>query len=123
MLAIGGTISLLLGSMMLIRKIPNMEFLRISWGVIIPTVVITVLFFLSVIGLGLKAQRAKPITGVEGLADETGVALENLNPTGSVLVHGEIWNAEAVGGAIEKGQKVRVKAIENLRLKVELIDQ
>src|SRR5687767_5869662 len=39
LLAIGGTVALLLGSMMLIRKIPNMEFLRISWGVIIPTVV------------------------------------------------------------------------------------
>jgi membrane-bound serine protease (ClpP class) len=120
LLAIGGTVALLLGSMMLIRKIPNMEFLRISWGVIIPTVVVTVLFFLFVIGAGLKAQRAKPITGVEGLAGETGLALESINPLGTVLVHGEIWNAEAVEEAIEKGQKIRVIAIDNLRLKVEL---
>ena len=120
LLAIGGTVALLLGSMMLIRKIPNMEFLRISWGVIIPTVVVTALFFLFVIGAGLRAQRAKPITGVEGLKDETGLALETLNPTGTVLVHGEIWNADAVEGAIEKGQRVRVLAIDNLRLKVEL---
>jgi membrane-bound serine protease (ClpP class) len=120
LLAIGGTVALLLGSMMLIRKIPNMEFLRISWGVIIPTVVVTALFFLLVIGAGLKAQRAKPITGVEGLTDETGLALESLNPMGTVLVHGEIWNAEAIKGAIEKGQKIRVRAIDNLRLKVEL---
>jgi len=120
LLVIGGTVALLLGSMMLIRKIPNMEFLRISWGVIIPTVVVTVLFFLFVIGAGLKAQRAKPITGVEGLAGETGLALESINPLGTVLVHGEIWNAEAVEEAIEKGQKIRVIAIDNLRLKVEL---
>ena len=120
LLAIGGTVALLLGSMMLIRKIPNMEFLRISWGVIIPTVVVTVLFFLFVIGAGLRAQRAKPITGVEGLKDETGLALETLNPTGTVLVHGEIWNAEAIEGSIEKGQRIRVLAIDNLRLKVEL---
>jgi membrane-bound serine protease (ClpP class) len=120
LLAIGGTVALLLGSMMLIRKIPNMEFLRISWGVIIPTVVVTVLFFLFVIGAGLKAQRGKPITGVEGLAGETGLALESINPLGTVLVHGEIWNAEAVEEAIEKGQKIRVIAIDNLRLKVEL---
>ena len=97
-----------------------MEFLRISWGVIIPTVVVTALFFLLVIGAGLKAQRAKPITGVEGLTGETGLALESLNPMGTVLVHGEIWNAEAIKGAIEKGQKIRVRAIDNLRLKVEL---
>ncbi len=120
LLAIGGTVALLLGSMMLIRKIPNMEFLRISWGVIIPTVIVTALFFLFVIGAGLRAQKAKPTTGVEGLTDETGLALETLNPTGTVLVHGEIWNADAIEGAIEKGQKIRVLAIDNLRLKVEL---
>ena len=97
-----------------------MEFLRISWGVIIPTVVVTVLFFLFVIGAGLRAQRAKPITGVEGLKDEKGLALETLNPTGTVLVHGEIWNAEAIEGSIEKGQRIRVLAIDNLRLKVQL---
>lgn len=122
LLAIGGTISLLLGSMMLIRKIPNMEFLRISWGVIIPTVVVTALFFLFVIGAGLKAQRGRAITGVEGIIGETGMALDNLYPTGSVLVHGEIWTAEAVAGYIEKGQKIRVTAIDNLKLKVELIE-
>jgi membrane-bound serine protease (ClpP class) len=118
LLAIGGTISLLLGSMMLIRKIPNMEFLRISWGVIIPTVAVTALFFLFVIGAGLRAQRAKATTGVEGIIGETGVALDNLSPTGSVLVHGEIWTAEALTGNVEKGQKIRVTGIENLRLKV-----
>jgi membrane-bound serine protease (ClpP class) len=123
LLAIGGTISLLLGSMMLIRKIPNMEFLRISWGVIIPTVVVTVLFFLFIIGAGLRAQGAKATTGVEGIIGETGLALETLFPSGNVLVHGEIWTADAVAGVIEKGQKIRVTAIDNLRLKVELSDQ
>ena len=122
LLAIGGTISLLLGSMMLIRKIPDMEFLRISWGVIIPTVIVTALFFLFVIGAGLRAQRSRPTTGVEGIIGETGIALDNLYPTGSVLVHGEIWTAEALMGNIEKGQKICVKGIENLRLKVELVE-
>jgi membrane-bound serine protease (ClpP class) len=123
LLAIGGIISLLLGSMMLIRKIPNMEFLRISWGVIIPTVVVTALFFLFVIGAGLRAQRGRAITGVEGIIGETGVALDNLYPAGSVLVHGEIWRAEALTANIEKGQKIRVTGIDNLKLRVELIEK
>ena len=80
------------------------------------------LFFLFIIGAGLRAQRAKPITGVEGLKEETGFALDTLDPTGTVLVHGEIWNADAMGTTIKKGQKIRVKAIDNLRLKVELIE-
>ena len=100
-----------------------MEFLRISWGVIIPTVVVTALFFLFVIGAGLRAQRAMATTGVEGIIGETGVALDNLHPTGTVLVHGEIWTAETLAGGIEKGQKVRVTGIDNLKLKVELIEK
>ena len=99
-----------------------MEFLKISWGVIIPTVLVTALFFLFVIGAGLRAQRGRATTGVEGIIGETGVALDNLYPTGSVLVHGEIWTAEVSGQNVEKGQKIRVTGIDNLRLKVELIE-
>ncbi|HEX5169428.1 MAG TPA: nodulation protein NfeD, partial [Cyclobacteriaceae bacterium] len=57
MLAIGGVASLLLGSMMLIRPDSTLELAAISWSVIISSVTITSLFFLFVLGLGLKAQR------------------------------------------------------------------
>lgn len=119
MLAIGGVASLLLGSMMLIRTSSPLETAHISYSVIITTTIVTALFFLSVIGLGLKAQRAKPITGVEGLIGATGETLDDLNVTGSVKVHGEIWNAESVSGEINKGEKVRITGIKNLRLYVE----
>ncbi|MBD0288615.1 MAG: nodulation protein NfeD [Flavisolibacter sp.] len=123
MLAIGGIVSLLLGSMMLIRRTPDFQFIKISWQVIIPTIVITALFFLFVIGAGLRAQKAKPVTGTEGLIGETGVVLDTLNPGGTVQVHGELWSAETVKGTIEKGQKIRVTGIENLKLKVELLTE
>ncbi len=118
LLAIGGIVSLLLGSMMLIRE-DSMEFARISWSVIIPSIASTALFFLFVIGMGIKAQRMKPATGIEAMTGETGESLEMLSPSGTVMVHGEIWQAESVGGAINKGEKIRVIRMQNFKLFVE----
>ncbi len=118
MLTIGGIASLLLGSIMLIRSDSALESVRISRSVIISAVTVTTLFFLFVIGLGLKAQRAKPATGVEGMVGETGEALDILNPLGNVLVHGEIWKAESVEGQIDQGEKIRIVAVHNLKLQV-----
>lgn len=121
LLAIGGTISLLLGSLMLIRADSPLEFARISLSVIIPLVVITAAFFLFVAGKGLSVQRLKSVTGVEGLIGETGVSLEPLNPVGTVLVHGEIWQAESITGKMKKGDRIRVSEMKNLKLFVEHI--
>jgi membrane-bound serine protease (ClpP class) len=122
-LGIGGVIALALGSMMLIRTDSALEFLRISWAVIIAVTVVTALFFFVLIALAVKAQRAKPVSGVEGIIGETGEALARLEPTGMVRVHGELWMAESVAGSIEQGQMVKVTAIKNLRLYVELVNK
>jgi membrane-bound serine protease (ClpP class) len=120
-LGIGGVIALALGSMMLIRTESALEFIRISWGVIITTTVITALFFFFIIALAVKGQRAKPVSGMEGIIGEIGEALATLEPYGMVRVHGELWNAESISGSIAQGQKVRVAAIENLMLYVEQV--
>lgn len=121
MLAIGGIVSLLLGSFMLVRPGSSLEFAGISRSVIIPSVAITALFFLLIIGLGLRAQRAKAVTGLEGMIGEVGEALETIDPQGTVRVHGELWQAESIGGKIEKEQKLRVTGIRNFTLFVEPI--
>ena len=120
-LTLGGVISLLLGSMMLIRTDSTLEFVKISWSVILSAVTISALFFLFVIGVGLRALRLKPVTGIEGLIGEIGESLETLDPMGTVWVHGERWRAESVTGKINKGEKVRVAEINNLKLRVEPI--
>ncbi|MFN2458214.1 MAG: nodulation protein NfeD [Chitinophagaceae bacterium] len=118
-LAIGGVISLLLGSLMLIRPDSSLEFFKISRSIIITTTLVTALFFLFIVGLGLKAQRAKPVTGIEGIPGEIGETLQTLDPVGSVLVHGEIWQAESVSGKIDAGKKIRVTGMKNFKLYVE----
>jgi membrane-bound serine protease (ClpP class) len=120
-LTIGGLISLILGSFMLIRDDITFPVLQISKTVIITTSVITALFFLFIIGAGIKAQRAKPVTGLEGIIGETGEVINPLLPSGTVLIHGELWNAESISGPMEKGEKTRVTAIKGFTLFVEKI--
>lgn len=119
LLGVGAVVSLVLGSIMLIKTDSALEFARISWSVIITTAIVTTAFFLGLIALGLKAQRVPVTTGVEGLIGKPGEALSLLAPIGSVWVHGEIWNAEAIGGRIEKGEKIKIAAVKDLKLYVE----
>jgi membrane-bound serine protease (ClpP class) len=118
LLTVGGTISLILGSIMLINTESFLEVARISWGVILLVVALTVLFFTFAIGMGIKAQRKKPVTGIEGLIGEIGEAFSDLNPGGKVLVHGEIWSAESMEGLIHKGEKIIVSEIVGLLLRI-----
>jgi membrane-bound serine protease (ClpP class) len=118
LLSVGGTICLLLGSIMLINTESSLEFISLSWSVIIPSVLFTVLFFVFAIGMGVRAQRRKPVTGIEGLIGEIGEATTDLNPDGHVRVHGELWSATSSEGKLKKGTHVVVEALENLRLTV-----
>lgn len=118
LLTIGGIISLILGSIMLIDIKSTLEIVRISWQVILLIVVLTAAFFIFAIGFGIKAQARKPATGMEGMIGETGEAIGNLEPEGQVSVHGELWNAESLDGPICKGEKVIVTGISKLKLKV-----
>lgn len=117
-LSIGGVISLLLGSMMLIDSPDDM--VRISWGVIVPVVVVTMLFFLFIVGFGIKAQTRRVTTGIEGMIGETGVVMDAIpaDGTGKVRVHGEIWNAQSPQ-PLEKETRVKIIAVDNLTLKVD----
>ena len=122
LLAIGGIISLLLGSMMLIKSNSSLEMVKISRSVIISATILSALFFLFVVGLGMKAQRRKVVTGIEGLVGDTGEVMETLSPIGIIKVQGELWNAESLAGTIDKGEKVRIKEMKNLKLFVERIN-
>ena len=115
MLTIAGVISLVLGSLMLFESpIPA---LRVSLKVMVPTIVITTLFFVAVIGLAIKAQMRKPATGVEGMIGEKGDAVTSVHEDGKVFIKGERWNAYSKN-MIDEGEKIEVVGIKGLRLEV-----
>lgn len=118
-LTVGGLIALILGSMMLIRSDSALEFMQISWSVILTCAALSLVFFMFVIGFGLRALKSKPTTGSEGLLGEIGDTLTPLNPGGRIKVHGEIWNAVSVSGKIPKDARVKIIGLENLTLRVE----
>jgi membrane-bound serine protease (ClpP class) len=118
LLTVGGLVSLFIGSLMLIDSPSSLEFVAVSWGVIIPAVLCTAAFFLFAVGMGLRAQRRKPTTGVEGIAGETGTAITDLDPGGQVRVHGELWKAVSESGKIRRKEPVQVVRVENLTLMV-----
>ena len=122
LLAIGGTVSLFLGSVMLIKPGSSMEFSSISRAVIYSVTVLSALFFLFVLGAGLRAQRRKVVTGAEAMTGATGEVIEMLDPNGIVKLNGEIWAAESVSGTIAKGEKVKVRERKSLKLFVEKVD-
>jgi membrane-bound serine protease (ClpP class) len=93
--------------------------MRISRALIISTVAVTSCFFLFVIGMGIKAQRRKPVTGIKALVGEPALTLDELNPSGRVSIHGEIWNAVSISGMISTAEQVRVTEVKNLILYVE----
>jgi membrane-bound serine protease (ClpP class) len=115
-LAIGGMISMALGSLMLFDA-PEVGF-RVSWWVIGPTVAATAGLFLFVVAAGVRALGRPPATGAEGLVGKLATVRERLAPEGQVLVLGEIWRAVADGEPLEPGVQVRIVAVDGLTLRV-----
>ena len=118
MLALGGIIAMLLGSVMLVKT--DVEFLQISWWVILPVVALTsgVTFFM--VGMGIKAMRRPAATGREELVGMVGIVKTPLAPQGQVAVRGELW--EAISEApLQPGEKAEVTGIDGLRLSVKPI--
>lgn len=115
LLAVGGVISLFLGSMMLFQS--PVEYMRVSLSVIIPAVLVSAAFFIFAVSKAINARLKKPTTGMEGLIGEVGIVSTPIAPEGKVSIHGEFWNATS-DQELEKGEKVRVVGIVNLKLKV-----
>jgi membrane-bound serine protease (ClpP class) len=112
-LGIGGIICMVFGALFLVDgPIPEMRVsLFTALAVSIPIGVISI-FLMT---LAVRARKHRVETGSEGMIGEVGVG----RPDGKVFVHGELWN---VVGPVEAGARVRVRAVDGLRLVVEPIE-
>jgi membrane-bound serine protease (ClpP class) len=75
---------------------------------------------LVLIRLAIMARRNKSKMGIEALIGESGKVMQALSPIGQVLVHGELWQAEA-SEPLQEGENIQVKGWRDLRLLVERI--
>ncbi len=129
LLSAGGIISFILGSLLLF---PNFSpFFPFSISVIIIATIITILFFLLIISLGIKAHLKKPVSGKEGMVNLVGEVVdsfsapvgEDILPSGQVFVRGEYWPALSLSGPLKKGDKVRVVEVQGMVLKVKALKE
>ncbi len=120
LLSVAGVVCLLLGSLMLFKgSTPDV---KLSWQVLLPTMIVISGFFVAVAGLVFRAQISKPTTGSTGLVGEIGIVKKALAPDGKVFVHGELWNARSKD-PIDEDTKVRILQVVNLVLEVEAVNQ
>ena len=115
MLTVGGVISMVLGSLLLFES-PE-PYLRVSWSVIIVTVLSTTVFAVFAVTLAVRAHRRKPVSGREGLVGETGRAETAVGEDGKVFVRGEYWQAFS-DERIAQNDEIEVVAVEGMRVKV-----
>jgi membrane-bound serine protease (ClpP class) len=116
-LGIGGTVSLLIGSIMMTRQTPGVT---VNLTIIVPAVLAVAAIVLFLGRLALAAQARPPTTGVEGMLGSEGWTRVPLSPDspGQVDVHGEIWRAYS-REPVPAGAKVRVIEVNGLTLVVE----
>jgi membrane-bound serine protease (ClpP class) len=114
-LGVGGTVAMVLGTLLLIDGPPELRIrLSTALGLSLPFAGITI--FLAAIAF--RARENKVLTGKGSLIDEIAVARTPLNPEGKVFLHGEYWNAVS-SKPVDPGAHVRVTAVQGLKLTVE----
>jgi len=114
-LGIGGVVSFVLGSLILIdTEVPGFG---LSIPLILTFAVTSAVLLVFVIGMAIQARRRPVVSGAEELMGARGFAVSGFPGPGSVRVHGEIWSARSET-AIAPGQPVSVTGREGLILLV-----
>jgi len=117
-LTVGGIIAFLIGSLMLFNRADPL--FRLSLSYIIPATVVTALFFVLILGKGLRAQLLPIKAGAETMIGKTITALTPIDSRGGrVFVEGEHWQAVS-DAPIEQGQAVEIAAVQGLTVKVKM---
>ena len=114
MLTAGGVVAFFLGSLMLFDKTP----FRLSLALIIPATVVTALFFVFIVGAGLRAQKLPIKVGSEAMLGRTTTTMTPVDAQGGrVFVEGEYWTAVS-DVPIAANATVEIVGFKGLTLKV-----
>jgi len=115
-----GVASFIVGALVLFNSPGTPQFQRVSLPLVIFVGIFIGVIFAVIVGFALRAQRRPVLTGQEGLAGQTGVAVTDIAPVGQVKAMSELWTAELVEGSerVRKGEKVEVVKVDGVRLKV-----
>ena len=118
-LTLGGAICLILGAIMF----PQEPFMPAEWisdfrQTVFTIVILSVVVIVIGLGFVMKTRLTKPTTGREELIGEVVRAETDIDPVGTVHIHGEIWRASAAE-PVRKGEDVVIRDVDGLTLVVE----
>jgi len=113
LLTAGGIISLVIGSLILFSYSPG---IAVDKRLIAGVAVGFTAFAVFVVGAIVRGQRRRKATGAEGMIGKIAIAKTPLDPTGTVLTHGELWTAASEGGRVAPGEEVIITKVEELKL-------
>jgi membrane-bound serine protease (ClpP class) len=119
-LTAAGTISLIVGALVMFNS-PNVpSFQRVPVPLIIGASVSSGMIFFVIMLIGVRAQKTPVSMGTESLVGRMGIARTGLAPSGQVLLGGELWTAELIEGEGELAADARVEVVgvDGLRLLV-----
>jgi membrane-bound serine protease (ClpP class) len=115
-LTAGGAVALALGAVMLVQT--NIPELQVHWSTAIGLAVPFALITSFLLSIAVRARRTKVETGIEKMMGEVGMAVGELNPSGTILVRGEYWSAQA-SARVAASAPVRITGIDGLTLRVD----
>ncbi|HAT1771082.1 TPA: nodulation protein NfeD [Legionella pneumophila] len=115
-LGVGGTVSFILGSIMLMNT-EHLAF-QIAWSAIWAMAVLNILIFVLVLGMLIKSRNQKIRHGLETLVGAKGRALGDINLEGQAVIKGEIWNVHS-SSPIAANKSIKVTRASGLLLEVE----
>lgn len=114
-LGVGGALAFVIGSVMLIdTDVPGYD---IPWTLIAMVTATSVVFFLVVVGMALRARERPVVTGSEEMIGATGEVLEQRDGEWWARVHSELWRVRSAQ-PLERRQRVRVTGRDGLTLVV-----
>ena len=116
-LTIGGLVGVGVGSALLFPS--DNAALDVNLLEVLAAVVLTIVFFVSVMTAALRVRLRRPIEDSEGVVGSIAEAQTDIAPEGTVLSNGTLWRARTMETGIAAGSKVEVKATEGLVLLVE----
>ena len=119
LLAVGGAIALIAGSLLLFSGPRNTGGYHVDLAVILPGIALTLAILVTLSWRTVQLRRIPPRTGVAGMIGEAGRVVEPFE-TGRGRVHfqGEYWDAEGPPD-LATGDAVRIVRVEGLKLFVE----
>jgi membrane-bound ClpP family serine protease len=87
------------------------------WLVSVILAIVTGILVFAVLRIR-NTYHHKVTTGTEDLKGKTAVVKEPLNPEGTVIYQGELWNAISNSGKIQIGEEVIITGVDGLMLSV-----